>query len=482
MLSSIRKFSTSIYAKILLGIVIIPFVFWGMGSSFKGGNKNIVVKIDKEKFTIQDFANYIQSFGPVDKKLNSQEIDKFLSMFIGNKLIEKEYENLKIKLSDKSLGSLIKNQNEFKKDNIFSRTQYEKFLIESGLSVVGFEVYLAKEEKKKQLLNFIGGGILSPNFLVNDIYNKINQKRYIELINLNDIFKNEFNFSENDISTYYENNKNSFQQIFKTIEILEVTPKILVNSESFNDLFFKKIDEIDNKITEGKNLNYIVQEYNMTKGNIISFNKFGEDLNSKKIATLDANIINQIYSLDESEKTILIESKDKFFVIEIVKTENVQKDLKNESVQKIIVESLKTSIKRKSMAEIISKINEKSFQENDFYKFSKDKNVNVQNITLENINDTKILDSNVVNEVYSKPENKIIILNDISLTKNFLIFIKKIENVSLEEKSDEYIRYKKISENTLKNRLFNTYDNYMKKKYKIDINYSAVDTVKNYFN
>ena len=49
-------------------------------------------------------------------------------------------------------------------------------------------------------------------------------------------------------------------------------------------------------------------------------------------------------------------------------------------------------------------------------------------------------------------------------------------------RSDEYIRYKKISENTLKNRLFNTYDNYMKKKYKIDINYSAVDTVKNYFN
>ena len=41
MLSSIRKFSTSIYAKILLGIIIIPFVFWGMGSVFSGGNTNI---------------------------------------------------------------------------------------------------------------------------------------------------------------------------------------------------------------------------------------------------------------------------------------------------------------------------------------------------------------------------------------------------------------------------------------------------------
>ena len=43
MLGSIRKFSTSIYAKILLGIVIIPFVFWGMGSAFTSGSKNIVV-------------------------------------------------------------------------------------------------------------------------------------------------------------------------------------------------------------------------------------------------------------------------------------------------------------------------------------------------------------------------------------------------------------------------------------------------------
>ena len=53
MLGSIRKFSTSIYAKILLGIIVIPFVFWGMGTSFTGGNKNVIVQIDKEKFSTE---------------------------------------------------------------------------------------------------------------------------------------------------------------------------------------------------------------------------------------------------------------------------------------------------------------------------------------------------------------------------------------------------------------------------------------------
>ena len=45
MLAPLRKFSQSIYAKILLGIIVIPFVFWGMGSTLTGGNKNIIVKM-----------------------------------------------------------------------------------------------------------------------------------------------------------------------------------------------------------------------------------------------------------------------------------------------------------------------------------------------------------------------------------------------------------------------------------------------------
>ena len=49
MIGTLRKFSTSIYAKIFLGIVIIPFIFWGMGGSIVGGSKNIVVVIDKQK-------------------------------------------------------------------------------------------------------------------------------------------------------------------------------------------------------------------------------------------------------------------------------------------------------------------------------------------------------------------------------------------------------------------------------------------------
>ena len=54
MLVSIRNFSKTIYAKILLGVVIVPFVFWGMGSVFRGGKTNVVGKINNHKISTKD--------------------------------------------------------------------------------------------------------------------------------------------------------------------------------------------------------------------------------------------------------------------------------------------------------------------------------------------------------------------------------------------------------------------------------------------
>ena len=185
MLSSIRKFSSSIYAKILLGIIIIPFVFWGMGSSFTGGNKNVIVLIDNEKISTQEFAKFVQINHNVNEKISADKIDQLLTSFIGNKLIQNEYEHYDIKLSEESLSKLIKIQKEFIDQNKFSRTKYEKFLISNNLNVVDFEKDLADQEKKKQLLTFIGGGVNPTKFMVDNIYNKINQIRKIQLINLN---------------------------------------------------------------------------------------------------------------------------------------------------------------------------------------------------------------------------------------------------------------------------------------------------------
>ena len=68
------------------------------------------------------------------------------------------------------------------------------------------------------------------------------------------------------------------------------------------------------------------------------------------------------------------------------------------------------------------------------------------------------------------------------LSQIFLIYIDSVISVSINENSDEYEKYFRLSKISITNGLFNTYDSYIKKKYEIEINYKALKTVKNYFN
>ena len=56
----------------------------------------------------------------------------------------------------------------FFKENKFSRTEYEKFLISNNLSAPLFEKNLLDQEKKRQLLSYLSGGINIPDFIKNN--------------------------------------------------------------------------------------------------------------------------------------------------------------------------------------------------------------------------------------------------------------------------------------------------------------------------
>ena len=480
MIGSFRKFSGSIYAKILLVIIIIPFVFWGMGSSFTGGSKNVVVVIDKEKYSIAHFRSFLRS--TATKKVEAKDIDQFLFNFISEKLIEKEIEHFGIKLSDNSLAQLIKHQTQFKRENKFSRTEYEKFLIKNNLTATIFESIISKEEKKKQLLDFIGGGVSPSKFLVNISYDKINQKRNIELINLDNVFKKKLNFSENEIKSYFENNKDKYTKIYKSVKLLELSPETLVDNNEFDDLFFKKIDEIDDLIFGGEKLNYIIQKFNLKEPGSFTINESGKDINSKMNTKISKQLVEKIFSIEDIEPIILTENQNKYFIIELVKTESIQKGYEDDLIKKDIVLDLSKETKRKFISVIMDKINQNNFEKSDFDEFSKNENVIAKKISLTNKNDDKILKKEIVKQIYGFPEKKVIIVNNLGLSENYLIYINKIENVTIDNNSEEYQAYYTMSKNQTVNELYNTYESYIQKKYKVDINYQAVDTIKNSLN
>ena len=116
MLQEIKNFTSSFSKKTILGLIAIPFIFWGMGPVFQSGKQNTIAEIENKKISTQEFVNYVKynapnpDFETLDKNL----IEKLLSSFIGEKLIAQEIENYDIKLSDSSLSTIIKNENEFR--------------------------------------------------------------------------------------------------------------------------------------------------------------------------------------------------------------------------------------------------------------------------------------------------------------------------------------------------------------------------------
>ena len=198
--------------------------------------------------------------------------------------------------------------------------------------------------------------------------------------------------------------------------------------------FLKKIDEIDDLIVEGKNLDFILNRYNLGSFASIIFNKLGINKNSETDSDFPGELVQKIFNIDETEPTVLIEHKDNYLVVEVTKTENIQKKVSDESVKKEILFYLEKQTKRKLISEIISKINDNNFKKTDFDKLSKDENVIIKKVKLESLNDDKVLKHGLLKQIYAFSENKVIVVADVDLSEIFLVYIDKIENTSIDKK------------------------------------------------
>ena len=144
MLNKLRNFSKGKLAGVLVGIIIIPFVFWGMGSVFSGGNTNSFAKINNHNVSTQDFADFVNnskiSSDVIKENINNNILEELLAQLVSTSLVDIEIDELKIYISDDALAKKIKKEKSFlDENNNFSRTKYEKFLLENNISPVNFE-------------------------------------------------------------------------------------------------------------------------------------------------------------------------------------------------------------------------------------------------------------------------------------------------------------------------------------------------------
>ena len=99
---------------------------------------------------------------------------------------------------------------------------------------------------------------------------------------------------------------------------------------------------------------------------VVTFNEIDEKRNSEMINNFPTHLIKNVFNIDEKEPTSLIAEKDKFFIVEVTKTENIQRKINDKSTRKEILSNLEKQTKRKLLLEIIDKINKNNFTKTEF--------------------------------------------------------------------------------------------------------------------
>ena len=207
MLSSLRKFSETIVAKIFIAIIALSFVFWGINDFFRSNNSNSVAEIDGEEISFNQFIN---EFNKIIRSNNIQS-EKIaitnnihilaVSNIISEKLLKIHAKKLGVAIDDTIIAIEIKNSKEFKDKDIFSRTKYEKFLLERNINSKILEEQINKNLKKKIIIESITGYIPNNKKIpeitlkdkINILYEDFLRKNYKIIIKekqLNDYLKN----------------------------------------------------------------------------------------------------------------------------------------------------------------------------------------------------------------------------------------------------------------------------------------------------
>ena len=472
MLNKLRNFSKSKLAGVLIAIIIVPFVFWGMGSVFSGGNTNNIAKINNENISTKDFINYINSSGIdsqyIKDNINNNAIEEILSKIVSKKLLDMEINDLNISISDRGLAKKIKSTEVFLDESKkFSRIKYEKFLLENNITAPGFEIKLKDEELKKKLFNYVGGGIKPPIFLANKIYLNENKNIDLEYFDLSYAYNNDVSSFE--IKDFIKNNENELKEDFIDFAYVKITPNNLIGIDEFNNEFFNKIDEIDNDILNASNINDIKRKNNLK---LVFVNNYKIDENSD-------DTLKEIYSKRNGDKLQLIDKNDYFLLFEVTK---VNKILPNKDDLEFINKVKDNIIQKKRFnltKNIFEKIQDKKFNDSEFIKIAK----NIENIKSKNIksvNENDLFDSESLKLIYSLPKDSFVLVTDDK--KN--IHIAKIINISfkqLDKNSNEVGLYQFQSLGNIKNNIFSTYDLSLNKKYKVKLFDNTLERIKNNF-
>lgn len=250
MMERLREGVNSIAIKIILGLIILSFVFAGVGG-YIGNGGSAAAKVNKTEI---DRGTFERAYTNQRNRMQSQRGDYFtallsdpayvqsfrlsiLDQMINDLLIEQYADSLGLRVSDNQVREQILAIPEFQLGGKFDQETYSRQLRRVGMTAEGFAEYTRKNMAREQVMSALQGSEFSLQNEINAQSQLWTQTRDIRTIELNiQEFAKELELTEEQLQEYYDAHPESYTRPEQVkVSYIELAAKDLKEQISISD-------------------------------------------------------------------------------------------------------------------------------------------------------------------------------------------------------------------------------------------------------
>ena len=239
MLDGMRRNARSWVIKLIFAVIILVFVFWGVGG-LRVNKRSVLAKVNGEPIMTQEFLKAYQSqYERILKQnpnLTSEDLKRFglkkavFDQLVNQKLLLQKAKELGIYVSSAQLRDKITSMDVFKdKDKVFDPKRYEMVLASNNLTPSEFESLVENDMRIKALKELITSSVTVTESEIRDLYNFIMREGKIKYLVFDPKdYVDKVSVTNEEIKNYYNEHKNEFKEPEKIqIKYIKITPDSL---------------------------------------------------------------------------------------------------------------------------------------------------------------------------------------------------------------------------------------------------------------
>ena len=234
--------------QVIMGLAVLPFLFWGVESYRDKGGEGYVAVVDGEEIPRREYEQALRDHhermrAMLGTNFDSAMLDTFevrnsvLERLIQQRLLHREAVNNGFIVLDSELVKTIREIPAFQRDNKFSKQQYEELLRNQGLTPVMFESRVRQELLLQQLLDGYSENAFVPKIVAERVQYLSEVQREISQLQITpEQYLSQVIPTDADIAAYYERHKADFNLPERArIEYLVLSLDAVAKNEAVSD-------------------------------------------------------------------------------------------------------------------------------------------------------------------------------------------------------------------------------------------------------